>query len=247
MTHDEALAFLAVYAKNRYPDADAALLCGSTAAGAATATSDLDLVVLFPALPQGAYRETIDAHGTLVESFCHDLGTLRHFIDVNGRPTGIPILAAMVAEGIPVPGFPGTLIGAAKRIASAAIADGPPSWDATTIDHQRYTLSSLCDELDPPQSSIERVALAAALYAGTATFALRAAGRFSGNGKGLARALERYDPALAADLAAAIEALVASGDSRAINAVVDRVLAPYGGRLIAGYAARAPADWRVDE
>jgi predicted nucleotidyltransferase len=245
MTREDALAFLARYAKQRYTKADAVLLCGSTAADLGTATSDLDLVVLFERLPGGAYRETVDAEGTLVEAFCHDPGTIRYFIEVQGTPSGVPILAAMVSEGIPVPGFSGSLIDEAKQIADAAISAGPPALTPSEIDHQRYTLASLVDDIDPMQPVSERVAIGSALYLGIATFALRAAGQWSGNGKGLARALARHDPGLDRALAVAIAELVADGDTAKISAVVDAVLTPYGGRLVAGYTARAPAEWRV--
>jgi hypothetical protein len=245
MTREEGLAFLGSYAKERYRSADTVLLCGSTATDRATPSSDLDLVVLFPHLPDGAYRETVDGGGVLVEAFCHDVGTLRYFIEVQGTPSGMQILAAMVAEGVAVPGFPTRLIAQAKEIATAALDAGPPLLTPAEIDHQRYTLANLLDDLNTAQPLNERVAIAAALYTGLAQFALRSAGRWSGNGKGLARALEQHDPQLANALTEAIMLLVASGDVAKLGATVDALLAPFGGRLLAGYSATAPRDWRV--
>ncbi len=243
MDRAEALTFLAGYARQRFPAADTVLLCGSTAAGSATPSSDLDLVVLFATLPDGAWRETIDAAGALVEAFCHDLGTLRFFLE-EARPGGVPILARMVDEGVAVPGFPGTLVSQAKAMAAAVLSEGAPALSQADLDHKRYTLSSLADDLSDTDDAGERLAIAAALYTSLATFVLRAAGRFGGNGKGLGRALRAHDPTLAEGVSAGFEELCRTGSDDAIQAVVEAALAPYGGRLVAGYVARAPAEWR---
>ncbi len=199
--------------------------------------------MLFTTLPDGACRETIDAGAALVEAFCHDLGTLRFFLD-EARPSGVPILASMVDEGIAVPGFPGTLAPEAKAMAAAVLSEGAPALSQADLDHQRYTLSSLADDLADTGDAGERLAIAAALYSSLATFALRAAGRFGGTGKGLGRALRAHDPVLAEAISAGFEELFRTGSSKAVQAVIEEVLAPYGGRLVAGYVARAPAEWR---
>ena len=64
--------------QQRYAGADVILLAGSVVRGQGTATSDLDLVVLFERLPQ-AYRESLHADGWPVEAFVHDPDTLRYF------------------------------------------------------------------------------------------------------------------------------------------------------------------------
>jgi hypothetical protein len=243
MDRSEALRFLAGYARQHFSAADTVLLCGSTAADRATPTSDLDLIVIFTTIPEGAWRETMDGGGALVEAFCHDLGTLRFFLD-SARPSGVPILARMVDEGVAVPGFPGTLAPAAKAMAAAVLAEGPPALSQADLDHQRYTISSLVDDLADASDAGERLAIAAALHTLLATFALRAAGEFGGNGKGLARALRAHDPALADLTAAAFDELFRTGRNEPVRTAVEAILAPYGGRLVAGYMAQAPADWR---
>lgn len=244
MNRDDALAFLAGFAPVRWPGADTVLLCGSTAAGNATPNSDLDVVVLFERLPN-AYRETIDADGTLVESFVHDPATLRWFFDDDGA-AGQGTLAAMIAQGLPISGFPGRLLDAVKRTVNDIIAKGPPRWSADAIDLRRYLISSMADDFVADMPVAERIATAAELHGALAEFALRAAGRFSGKGKGLARALRRHDPALSQALADAVRDVVETGRAERLSLMVDAVLAPYGGRLMAGYRADAPADWRKD-
>lgn len=241
----EALHFLGDYVSRAHPSADTALLCGSTVAGRATPQSDLDLVLIFPSLPGGAFRETLEVEGRLIETFGHDLGTLDYFLRQLDLPTGVPILANMVADGVAVPGRPGLLLAQSKRLASEVLASGPPRWDKDEVDRHRYTISNLVDDLHPDLSTAERLAVAAELWTRLATFSLRAAGRFSGAGKGLARAFERYDPDLANSVANGISELLASGRVDGLVAAIDAALAPYGGRLVAGYRAVAPAHWRT--
>jgi hypothetical protein len=129
-------------------------------------------------------------------------------------------------------------------VAAAVLADGAPVWSQADLDHQRYTLSSLVDDLADTSDPGERLAIVASLYGSLATFVLRAEGEFGGNGKGLARALRAYDPARANAIAAAFDAMLRTGRNEPVRMVVEEILAPYGGRLVAGYVAQAPAGWR---
>jgi hypothetical protein len=241
----EALHFLSDYVSRAHPAADTALLCGSTVTGRATPASDLDLVLIFPSLPDGAFRETVEVDGQLIEAFAHDLETLDYFFRQFDLPTGAPILANMVADGVPVPGLPGLLLKDSKRLASEVLAAGPPPWDPAELDRHRYTLSNIAEDLQPGLSPAARLAVAAELWTRLAVFSLRASGHFTGVGKGLARAFEQHDPALAASVAAAISDAIATGRTDGVERAVDAVLAPYGGRLVAGYRSTAPAHWRT--
>jgi hypothetical protein len=241
MTGDEALAFLQLNIVRWFPGADTALLGGSTAGDAAGPGSDLDVVVLYPHLPDGAWRVTERHEGQLVEAFVHDLETLRYFFDVFDGPSGVPILAELVATGLEVPGLPSRLAIPAKAMARGVLAAGPPKLDQADLDRRRFTLSSLAEDLLDQRPRHERIAIVAALYSGLADFALRAAGHFGGNGKGLARSLTSFDP----NLASRFDAAFGAGDVDRMQALVDEVLAPYGGRLVDGYRAQAPADWRL--
>ena len=62
----------------RYPDADSLFLAGSITRGEATATSDLDLVVLFPFLER-SFRESFVHRGWPVEVFAHDEETIEYY------------------------------------------------------------------------------------------------------------------------------------------------------------------------
>ena len=54
-----SLALVQRFVQSNHPGADTVLLAGSAARGTATASSDLDIVVLLAALPDGAWRETM--------------------------------------------------------------------------------------------------------------------------------------------------------------------------------------------
>jgi hypothetical protein len=122
---------------------------------------------------------------------------------------------------------------------------GPAPWDTAERDRHRYTISNLAEDFDPSLSPTARLALAAELWTRLAAFSLRASGKFTGVGKGLARAFEQHDPELAASLAAAITDVIANGRTDGLDTAVDAILAPYGGRLVAGYRSTAPAHWRT--
>jgi len=86
----------------RYPDAAVAFAAGSIVRGEATPYSDLDLVVVYPRLACAA-RESFRHDGCPVEAFLHDPETLEYFFGQVDRPSGVPALPQMVAEGIEIP------------------------------------------------------------------------------------------------------------------------------------------------
>ena len=238
---DEALSILSAYVAERFPQTDTALLCGSTAKGTTTPSSDLDLIVICPHLPQGAHRLTETYRGTLVEAFIHDPDTLFYFLDSDrARPT----IANMITDGLAVSGLPGTLLPLAKAMAADILAAGPPRLTQEDIDRRRYQICNLVDDLIAPRTPHQRMAIAVELYTSLGDFILRAAGEFSAGGKALAAALETRDPAFATEIEQAFADVLATGDTIGIGAVVDKVLKPHGGWLVDSYAAQAPAEWR---
>ncbi|MEM8613181.1 MAG: nucleotidyltransferase domain-containing protein, partial [Cyanobacteria bacterium P01_H01_bin.105] len=99
---DEPIAIATKIQQDRYPNADVIFLAGSVIRGEGTATSDLDLVVIFQQIP-AACRESFQFEGWPIEAFIHDPETLRCFFLEADRPTGVPSLPAMVSEGIEIP------------------------------------------------------------------------------------------------------------------------------------------------
>lgn len=240
----QALDFLAKHVPSAFPGADTVLLAGSTAHGNATMSSDLDLVVLFPNLPDGAWRRTGQWDGVLVEAFVHDLETLGYFLEKMDRPAGLSVLANMIFEGVPVPGLPNAFMVDAKRMAEGYLRAGPPVLERAERDAWRYRITCLYDDLCDCTDAHERLATAAALYTRLAEFALRSENHFSGQGKGIARALEQERPDLAGEFAPAFSALLA-GDIVPVQALVEKTLGPAGGMLTTEYTAKAPPEYRI--
>ena len=89
------------FVSHHYPDVEAALLAGSRMRGDAASGSDYDVVLLFRALPEGAWRAMSLFEGQHIELFAHDLATLAYFCREVDRPSGVPALPSMIAEGWP--------------------------------------------------------------------------------------------------------------------------------------------------
>lgn len=229
---------------DRFPDAELAFLAGSVVRGEATATSDLDLVVMYAHLGQ-ARRVTFWDQGWPIEAFMHDPGTLRYFMEEVDRPRGVPSLPAMVTEGIPVP-EQSDLSDRLKRMAADILKAGPPPLDSAELESRRYGLTDMTDDLVQPRSPAEARATGAGLYGVMADFILRARGEWSATGKSIPGRLRAVDPQLADRFDSAFAALFAENDPEPVIALTKSVLQPYGGTLREGYEAPAPADWRRD-
>jgi hypothetical protein len=228
----------------RWPNARVATIGGSIAAGTPTPTSDIDLLLVFDAVPQ-AWRDTLSVDGRTVELFCHDPATFDHFCRAIDAPSGRMPLAEMAAHGVSV--LPEDEAGAWLRAHAHALLDqGPPALAPEQVAARRYEITTLLEDLVDAVAHDEALATAVKLHEAVAQFALRMAGAWGGTGKHLARRLRAADPALAADLVAAMDTLAAD-PARAnalFDAAVQRTLAPHGGPLLAGHMLAAPATWR---
>lgn len=226
------------------PDIIAAFLAGSVAKGNAGPGSDIDAVLIYHQLPS-AVRETHERLGVAVELFLHDPDTLAYFWEAD-RKQGKPSLARMVANGLPIAGDPG-LIEELKRQAQAVLDAGPPPLGEEEMRSRRYAISDLAADLAQPRSAAEQLAIGTRLYIDLADFTVRAAGAWTGTGKGLSKALLRLDPMLATAFEHAFGELFAAHDPAEVLALVDLCLEPYGGRFMAGDRRPAPADWRLGD
>jgi hypothetical protein len=243
MTND-AVHVIGRFVAARHPTAIAAILAGSRARGVASSASDYDVILLFESLPNGAWREMTMFEGQYVEVFAHDLGTLGYFSRAVDRPSGIPALPAMIAEGVAVFSRSGSALAAAQTLATKTLGSGPPPLDTNAIRARRFAISELASSLQPDRDRHVLLATGTALYAALADFALRGANRWSASGKALPGALRGLDPALATRFELAFTALFATSDVVSVQGLVDAVLAPFGGRLREGFAQSAPAEWR---
>lgn len=226
----------------RYAGARALFLAGSVMRGEATATSDLDIVVVYEGLPR-ARRESFVFEGWPVEAFVHDPETLGHFVE-GDRQRGIPALLRMVLEGVEVP-EPSEFSQALKRRASEIYDEGPERWDEEKLLLMRYRLTDWVDDIREPRAPEELVGSGAYLYQDVADFFLRSRGLWAAHSKTIPRRLREVDAAFAEEFRAAFEALFAEKRQAPVIALVERMLAPHGGLVFDGFARDARPDERV--
>jgi predicted nucleotidyltransferase len=226
----------------RFDGANAVFAAGSIVRGEGTATSDLDLVVVYPRL-ECAYRESFIFDGFPVEAFVHDAETLEYFFLELDRPSGIPALPQMIVEGVEIPAST-EVSQALKQRAVAIIAMGPPPLDSPTEQRMRYFVSDSLDDLRAPRSRDELMAAGAQLYQELANYHLRRQGLWSAKGKAIPRVLRQADPQLFAKYSQCFNALFTLGDAKDVIALAEDLLRASGGPLFAGYRADAPPTWR---
>ena len=161
MRNDPVAAARGLLAR-RFPSAAIAFLAGSVLRGEHTATSDLDIVVVFDQL-SNAYRESLVWDEWPVELFVHDPETLQYFCEQDCWRDGVPSLPAMVSEGIALPN-PSGLSKELKAYADKLIAAGPKPWGEREIDDSRYAITDLVEDMKAPRSLDELHACATRLY-----------------------------------------------------------------------------------
>jgi hypothetical protein len=241
----DALALVRRFVAQHHPDAKTVLLAGSRSRGGGSPDSDYDVILLFGELPNGAWRETSVFEEQIIEAFAHDCGTLAYFCREVDRPSGLPVLPTMIAEGIPILSRSPALLEDARRIAAETLQSGPPLLAPETVRERRYAITELAAALGHHRGKGSVIAIGAALHIALADFALRAAGRWSARGKAIPDALEAMNPVLATQFTAAFAALFATEDAALVLALVDSILAPYGGQLRTGFRQVASAAWRI--
>jgi predicted nucleotidyltransferase len=240
--NDEIVATAAAIRAQRYADCSALFVAGSLIRGEGTAHSDLDLVVIFPALNR-AYRESFKFGRYPVEAFVHDPETLEYFFVEIDRPSGIPALPQMVAEGIEVP-EPTEFSVTLKRRARAVLASGPPALDSEAEARLRYLVTDTLNDLRDARSYEELLGTGSQLFEMLANYYFRSRGLWSVRGKAIPRGLMRADPVLGAAYRRAFEDLFKTGEPNQVIALAEDLLRDRGGPLFDGYKADAPAEWR---
>jgi len=240
---DDVIAAARRIRDSRYADAAAVLAAGSIIRGEASAYSDLDMVVIYPHIAY-AYRESFRFEGFPVEAFVHDPETLKYFFFEVDRRRGIPALPQMVFEGVEIPG-PSDVSRSAKELAASVLSMGPPLLTPKEIDTLRYGITDLIDDMRDPKSREDLIGAASHLFESLADYYLRSRGLWTGNGKGISRALRRADPELCTRYCEAFEDVFTKGDVGRVISLATEMLKPNGGLLWDGFRLDAPPDWRV--
>jgi len=245
-SYDNIRGIAARLVQDHYPGAVAAIIGGSFATGRQTASSDIDLLLLFDYV-EHAWRSTIVAEGRTVELFAHDLGTYTYFCREFDAPSGTVPLVMMVVEGENIVAS-GEHYARLQALAQSIHAAGPPALTAVNLQMRRYEITTLLEDLADSRHAGEALAVACRLYELLADLRLRAADQWSGGGKHLYRRLHAFDAVVAEQLDAALRLLASdlAAGQQAYAQLAASVLAPVGGPLLHGHSLPAPAHWRSE-
>ncbi|MFE2914906.1 nucleotidyltransferase domain-containing protein [Kitasatospora indigofera] len=218
--------------RERFPDALAAVLAGSTARGRATPGSDLDIAVLVPD-GAGTFRETLRFEGRPVELFVHTRAGLAELFaaDVATRRA---VLQDMYLDGL-VLTDPAGEAARARALAGADLRQGPPPLPPEAVETKRYGLTDALDDLADAGDPFERLAVGAVVLAGAADLLLDHHRAWTGGGKWLPRRLLAADPGRGRALLEGHRRLCVSGEHVALAAAASEVLGLVGGPLREGY------------
>lgn len=238
LDRERALGFAREIALGRFPDAVCAWLAGSVAAGRATATSDLDVVVLLPGPPAPFRESRIATYGENripVELFVHTTASVRHYVakDCARRQ---PTMARMVGDGIPLLAVPGDAAALVEEC-RADLRRGPDPLAQREVDAARYAVTDLLDDLRGAEDVAERAVVGATVWEASARLLLGADRAWQGTGKGLLRALQDWDAQVADPLGKSLTDGLAgvARDASELEGAVRAVLDHVGGPLFDGY------------
>ncbi|MFD9597829.1 nucleotidyltransferase domain-containing protein [Kitasatospora sp. NPDC059973] len=217
---------------DRFPDALVVILAGSTAAGRATASSDLDIAVLIGDGGETC-RETIRFEGRVVELFIHTRAGLVDLFaaDVAARRA---VLQSMYATGLVLVDTNGEA-GRARALADADLREGPPSLEPETVETKRYGLTDALDDLADAGDQIERLAVAGFVLNAAADLLCDYHHAWIGGGKWLPRRLLEADAERGAALLEGHLHLCESGDPGLMIDAASGILNLVGGPLREGY------------
>ena len=239
---DAAVSAARVIRDQYYPEATVVFAAGSLIRGEGTPYSDIDLVVIYPQLTC-AYRESFRFDNFPVEAFVHDPETLNYFFLEVDRPSGVPSLPQMVAEGIELPQTSKTSR-SLKELAASVIAMGPPILSMIEEQNLRYKITDLIDDIRAPRTRNELTAVGAELFQELANYYLRTNGLWSARGKAIPRVLNRVSDVLCINYCQAFDRLFQDGEPGAVVQLADELLRPGGGFLFETYRLNAPPEWR---
>jgi aminoglycoside 6'-N-acetyltransferase len=241
-SRNDPLATIQKLIRERYVEANAIFWAGSVSEGRGTRASDLDLVIVFEEVAH-AYREAFIYDGWPIDAFIHDLDTLRYFCGRLEASDGKPALINMILRGQEIL-EPNEFSSQAKNIAEQALAKGPDSWTQAQIDKERFFITDILDDIKSPKNKEEQIISAVHLFEPLLQFYFRAATKWTASGKCLIRLFKQENPELAEEWTAAFEILIQTGDSKAVEAVITKILEPYGGYLWDGFRSDAPEEWK---
>lgn len=224
------LAVVERFVSHHFPHTSVALLAGSTARGARTSTSDIDLLLLGEEIfadDRTSLAATYRFEDEVFEVFAYTEAGFAVWAN-RGFEQHRPVIVQMLIDGIAVRGA--TEHERYKHEWSSKYEAGP-TLDPTEATFRRYVITDLLDDYRDATDPVERHILAALLYERTAELILLSNSRWIGAGKYLPRRLTEFDP----DRAAALAAHLAEGQHDRFVAQIEIELDRAGGRVQEGF------------
>ncbi|QPC47900.1 nucleotidyltransferase domain-containing protein [Mangrovibacillus cuniculi] len=213
------------------PTCLAAVLAGSVSRGQATATSDLDIIIIDKHTTE-ATRKSFLYEGWPVELFIHNKTTYKTYFESDAKRAR-PTLQRMIAEGTPLVDHP--FLQLVKEEASLQLMQGPEVWDEHTIRLKRYFLTDALDDFIGCTNRAEGICIANSIADQLHEFILRTNKQWIGSSKWIFRSLKHFNEELAWQYIAALEAYYQEDQKEPLLHLVDEVLTPHGGRLFEGF------------
>lgn len=240
---EDAIEVIKKLHQTKYPEALTIFLAGSITRNEFTAKSDLDIIIIFPTLPN-AYREAYLFEGWMIDAFVHDEATLNYFFNEVDKTSLSPGLPSMVYEGIELPQQ--TPLGDKLKKQAAEILGTPPTLDAQQLANRRFHLTDLLDDLNDPRNQDERLAILQELYLQMGEFYLLANGQWIGSGKNLIRKIKEYNPKMAQDFTESFAEAYATPTQPKLDNLALNILNAHGGKLWADYHSDAPQNFKKE-
>jgi hypothetical protein len=226
---DAARAFVATH----FPDCLAAVLFGSVARGEATATSDLDIIIVTHE-DISPYRKSYREYGWFIEVF---VGSRKYNEEKIKHVCGIrpPSFLTCFAEGVILKDHHNFAQDIQKK-AIAVLEQGPGELTGEETDKYRYVITEWLDDFVDSKSYEESLFIAYDLAAVVGEFLLAYNRKWGGERKWLYRSLQKLDQELAGQLVEELKRFYRTGGKEGLKEVIVRVLDLAGGKLYEGYS-----------
>lgn len=240
MTRTDYLKTAEALLAEKFSDAKCAFVAGSVTRGEQTATSDIDIVIVYdPDILPKAYRASLFYQDWPIELFVQNANSLSYFWqkDIEG---GEPVLINMVAEGIALPKNDAYALSLRQK-ACEIMAAGPIALSANAIEWRRYMITDMLDDLEDYKNTAELYGILSELYQMLGDFYLRANQKWSGQSKAMIRALKKYFPELIDEYESAFKKGF-SGDTEPVSDLANKLLSPFGGKLWNDWLSYAPEE-----
>ena len=227
-----ALVSAREFITTEYPNCDLAVLAGSVVRGEGTDTSDLDIVIVTED-EEMPYRKSLIFQKWPIEVFVYNSKSYKKYCQ-KGVDEARPTLISMIVEGIPIIDKEKNFH-LLRREGEEILKQGPPKLTEAEVEHYRYTITALIDDMKGSNDSYESIFVVNKLSFLLAEFIMRTNRRWIGDGKWTYKVLKEFDDDVADSFTEAFTAFYSSGDKDKLVAFTENILAPMGGLLFAGY------------